>query len=170
MAAAEQKKSYQVIKQFKGLNTKANRTSIGEDEFSWIENVMPIGYANLKVVNNRSTVYTSGNVAVTFSNNVVHTSTVNVNNKDYILAFEQDGRAEYFNITDATKGNVAVAGTFSSSGVQSTQWKIDRALIIDPDKGYFTWDGNNTVAVGSVGVIGITNAGTGYTKIGRAHV
>ena len=164
MAAAEQKKSYQVIKQFKGLNTKANRTSIGEDEFSWIENVMPIGYANLKVVNNRSTVYTSGNVAVTFSNNVVHTSTVNVNNKDYILAFEQDGRAEYFNITDATKGNVAVAGTFSSSGVQSTQWKIDRALIIDPDKGYFTWDGNNTVAVGSVGVIGITNAGTGYTS------
>jgi hypothetical protein len=164
MAAAEQKKSYQVIKQFKGLNTKANRTSIGEDEFSWIENVMPIGYANLKVVNNRSTVYTSGNVAVTFSNNVVHTATVNVNNKDYILAFEQDGRAEYFNITNAVKGNVAVAGTFSNSGVQATQWKIDRALIIDPDKGYFTWDGNNTVAVGSVGVIGITNAGTGYTS------
>ena len=164
MAAAEQKKSYQVIKQFKGLNTKANRTSIGEDEFSWIENVMPIGYANLKVVNNRSTVYTSGNVAVTFSNNVVHTSTVNVNNKDYILAFEQDGRAEYFNITDGTTGNVAVSGTFSSSGVQATQWKIDRALIIDPDKGYFTWDGNNTVAVGSVGVIGLSNVGSGYTS------
>ena len=164
MAAAEQKKSYQVIKQFKGLNTKANRTSIGEDEFSWIENVMPIGYANLKVVNNRSTVYTSGNVAVTFSNNVVHTTSVNVNNKDYILAFEQDGRAEYFNITDGTTGNVAVSGTFSNSGVQATQWKIDRALIIDPDKGYFTWDGNNTVAVGSVGVIGLSNAGSGYTS------
>ena len=164
MAAAEQKKSYQVIKQFKGLNTKANRTSIGEDEFSWIENVMPIGYANLKVVNNRSTVYTSGNVAVTFSNNVVHTTSVNVNNKDYILAFEQDGRAEYFNITDGTTGNVAVSGTFSNSGVQATQWKIDRALIIDPSKGYFTWDGNNTVAVGSVGVIGLSNAGSGYTS------
>ena len=164
MAAAEQKKSYQVIKQFKGLNTKANRTSIGEDEFSWIENVMPIGYANLKVVNNRSTVYTSGNVAVTFSNNVVHTTSVNVNNKDYILAFEQDGRAEYFNITDGTTGNVAVSGTFSNSGVQATQWKIDRALIIDPSKGYFTWDGNNTVAVGSVGVIGLSNVGSGYTS------
>jgi hypothetical protein len=164
MAAAEQKKSYQVIKQFKGLNTKANRTSIGEDEFSWIENVMPIGYANLKVVNNRSTVYTSGNVAVTFSNNVVHTTSVNVNNKDYILAFEQDGRAEYFNITDGTTGNVAVSGTFSNSGVQATQWKIDRALIIDPNNGYFTWDGNNTVAVGSVGVIGLSNVGSGYTS------
>ena len=48
MAAAEQKKSYQVIKQFKGLNTKANRTAIEEDEFSWIENAQPIGYANIK--------------------------------------------------------------------------------------------------------------------------
>ena len=50
MANAEQKKSYQVVKQFKGLNTKANRTAITEDEFSWLENAMPIGYANLKVV------------------------------------------------------------------------------------------------------------------------
>ena len=43
MASAEQKKSYQVIKQFKGLDTKANRTALSEDEFSWIENVQPIG-------------------------------------------------------------------------------------------------------------------------------
>lgn len=164
MAAAEQKKSYQVVKQFKGLNTKANRTAIGEDEFSWIENAQPIGYANIKVTNNRSTVTDSGNAAVTFSNNVVHISSVNINNKDYILSFEADGRAEYFNITDSSKGNVAVSGTFSNSGVQCTQWKIDRALIIDPDKGYFTWDGNNVVAVGSVGIIGISNAGTGYTS------
>jgi hypothetical protein len=41
MAAAEQKKSYQVVKQFKGLNTKANRTAIDETEFSWIENAQP---------------------------------------------------------------------------------------------------------------------------------
>jgi hypothetical protein len=49
MAAAEQKKSYEVVKQFKGVNTKANRTAIGDDEFYWLENAMPIGYGNLKV-------------------------------------------------------------------------------------------------------------------------
>jgi hypothetical protein len=27
----------------------------------------------------------------------------------------------------------------------------------------FTWDGNNTVSVGSVGVIAVTNPGSGYT-------
>ena len=46
MAAVEQKKSYHVTKDFKGLNTKANRTAIQENEFAWIENVMPIGYSN----------------------------------------------------------------------------------------------------------------------------
>ena len=43
MAAAEQKKSYKVIKQFRGVNTKANRTALEDGEFSWLENAMPIG-------------------------------------------------------------------------------------------------------------------------------
>ena len=67
MAAAEQKKSYEVFKNFRGINTKANRTAIGDDEFSWLENVMPIGYGNLK------STPTYDNVgSITFSNNVVN--------------------------------------------------------------------------------------------------
>jgi len=31
-------------------------------------------------------------------------------------------------------------------------------------KGYSTWDGNNVVTIGSVGLIGITNGGSGYTS------
>ena len=164
MAAAEQKKSYQVIKQFKGVNTKANRTAIGEDEFAWLENVQPVGYANLKVTNSRSVVLNSSNAAVTFANTVSHLTSANINNKDYILAFEADGRAEYFDLNTLTKGNVAVTSTFSASGVETSQWKDERVLIIDPSKGYFTWDGNNTVFVGAVGPIAAVNAGTGYTS------
>lgn len=164
MAAAEQKKSYQVVKEFKGVNTKANRTAIDQGEFSWLENAMPIGYANIKIVNNRSAVVDSGNTAVTFANTVVYFSSANINVKDYVLAFEDNGRAEYFNITDGTKGNVAVTGTFSNTGVQISQWKDDRVLIADPVKGYFTWDGNSVVSVGSIGAIGISDGGTGYTS------
>ncbi len=50
MAAVEQKKSYHVTKDFKGLNTKANRTAIQENEFAWIENVMPIGYKGYNIL------------------------------------------------------------------------------------------------------------------------
>ena len=164
MAAAEQKKSYQVIKQFKGVNTKANRTSIDENEFAWLENAQPVGFGNLKVTNSRSAVLDSLGNAVTFSNTVVYLTTSNINNSDYVVAFQSDGRAEYFNLTNQTKGNVAVIGTFSSSGIETSQWKDERLLIADPSKGYFTWNGNNTVFVGAVGPIGAVNVGTGYTS------
>jgi hypothetical protein len=165
MAAAEQKKSYQVVKEFKGVNTKANRTAIDQTEFAWIENAQPIGFANIKIINNRSTVYDAGNTAVTFSNTVSGLFSCSINNKDYVLAFQADGRCEYFNVTDAAKGTVASAGTFSAAGVEVGQWKDERALILDPANGYYTWDGTNLVFVGSVGSIAVIAGGSGYTAI-----
>lgn len=164
MAAAEQKKSYQVIKQFKGLNTKANRTAIDDSEFSWIENAQPIGFGNIKIVPNYTTVKDSGNTAVVFSNTVVYLTSTNIGVKDYTVAFLDDGSAQYYDITNGVKGNVAPAGTFSVTGLNTTQWYNDRMLILDPKKGYFSWDGNNVVTIGSVGTIGIVNKGSGYTS------
>jgi hypothetical protein len=163
MAAAEQKKSYAVVKQFAGLNTKANRTAIKEEEFAWIENAMPIGYGNIKIVPAQTAVNTSGNVAVSFANTVTYLTSANINVEDYILAFEDNGRAEYFDLATSTKGNVAVAGTFSNSGVSIAQYKNERVMIGDPNKGLFTWDGNSVVSLGGVGLIGITDPGSGYT-------
>ena len=133
MAAAEQKKSYAVIKQFKGLNTKANRTAIDEDEFSWIENAMPVGFGNIKIVSSQTAVTDSGNTAVTFGNVVTSLTSCNLGLSDYILAFEANGRGEYFKIDSATKGNVAITGTFSSANVSTAQWKNEFVFIGDPD-------------------------------------
>jgi len=163
MAAAEQKKSYQVVKTFRGIDTQANRTAIKEDEFSWLENAQPIGYANLKIIPNYNTV-TIANTAVTWANTATTLTSGNVKLKDYVIAFQADGSAQYYNATDGTKGVVASAGTFSGAGVQTAQWKNDRILILDPSKGYFSWDGNNVVNIGSVGVIAVTNGGSGYVS------
>jgi hypothetical protein len=154
----EQKKSYQIVKQFKGLNTKANRTAIGEDEFSWLENAMPIGYANLKITPAQN------NLGITFANTVTGFFSVNINLVDYILAFQANGSCEYVNLQTNTKGTVASAGKFSGSGISVSQWKNTQALILDPTNGYFYWNGTNLVSVGSVGAIYITNGGTGYTS------
>ena len=121
MAAAEQKKSYQVVKAFKGLNTKANRTAIDENEFSWIENAQPIGSGNIKIVSNSTAVTNATNVAVTWSDDVIYLTNANLNISDYIVAFLENGSAEYFDIRNQTKGNVAVAGTFSNIGINATQ-------------------------------------------------
>ena len=158
----EQRKQYQVVKAFKALNTKANRTAIADEEFAWIENIQPIGFGNLKVVPQVANVTVSG-TPVTWSNTVQTLTSWNVNNQDYIFAFQSDGSAQYYNVTSGTTGNLANASTFSSTGVRVRQWKNDRIIISDPFKGYSTWDGTNLVTVGCISTIGITNAGAGYT-------
>lgn len=164
MAAQEQKKSYAVIKNFKGINTKANRTAIEDSEFSWIENAMPIGAGNIKVLQSQSQVYKTGNVAVTWSNTVVSLWSVNLNNKDYVMASEVNGALEYYDITSNTQGNVAIAGTFSNSGVQLSPYNSERIIIGDPSKGLFNWNGgsNSVVSIGSVGTLSVTNGGNNY--------
>lgn len=158
MAAAEQKKSYEVLKNFKGVNTKANRTAIGDDEFAWLENAMPIGYGNLKITP------TTSSLGVTFANTVVYMASCNINQIDYLIAFEQNGGAEYVRLDTNAKGTIAAAGTFSASGVNSAQWKNERILISDPSKGYYTWNGTDLIPIGSVGQVGIVSGGSGYTS------
>jgi len=164
MAAAEQKKSYAVIKNFKGLNTKANRTAIDEEEFSWIENAMPIGYGNIKIVPAQVTLKDGSNNAVSFANAVTSFESCNLGLSDYLLGFEANGRAQYYKIDTGTVANVGVTGTFSSANVSVAQYKNERVFIGDPDKGLFTWDGTDLINIGSVGTIGITNKGSGYTS------
>jgi len=159
----EQKKSYQVIKQFTTVNTKANRTAIDESEFSWLENAMPIGYSNLKITGQRSAVTNSAGNAVVFSANVTYLASVNLGLDDYVVAFKDDGSAQAFNLQSKTLITVGNAGKFSNSGMAISQWKNQQMLIMDPSKGYYVWDGNNTVFVGSVGQLALISGGSGYT-------
>ena len=46
--------------------------------------------------------------------------------------------------------------------MQIVQWKNDRILIIDPAKGYKTWNGTNLNSIGSVGSVTINNGGANY--------
>ena len=153
MATQEQKKDYKVSKEFGGINTKANRTSILETEFSWLENAMPVGHANLKIVAAPTAVGT-----VTFGSTVSYAMYANISTNNYYLAFQSDGRCEAVNIATNAKTTVAAASTFSSSGVQACQWNNTTILIIDPTNGYYQWNGTTLVKVGSLSFsLGLTN-------------
>ena len=159
MAALEQKKSYFVAKDFKGINVTNNRTAIGEGEFAWLENTQPIGFGNVKIVNAPDTIDT-----VTFANTVTYMASANIQNTEFLFAFQEDGSAQYVNIENNTQGNLAAANTFSNSNVQIVQWKNERILIIDPANGYKTWDGTDLVSIGSIGSVTINDPGTGYSN------
>jgi len=159
MAALEQKKSYFVSKDFKGINVKNNRTAIEEGQFAWLENAQPIGFGNIKIVNAPNNIG-----GVTFSNTVTYLASANINNDELLFAFQEDGSAQYVNIDTNTLGNIANANTFTNGGVQIVQWKNERVLIIDENNGYKTWDGTNLVDIGSVASVTVNNGGSNYVS------
>ena len=160
MAALEQRKSYFVSKDFKGVNVTNNRTAIGEGEFAWLENTQPIGFGNIRIINAPSNV-----AGVTFANTVSYMASANIQNTEFLFAFQEDGSAQFVNIETDTLGNLAASSTFSNANVQIVQWKNERILIIDPNNGYKTWDGTNLVDIGSVGAVTINDGGTNYTNV-----
>jgi hypothetical protein len=157
VATQEQKKDYHIIKDFDGVNTKANRTSIKETEFAWLENAMPIGHGNLRIVPAPTTVS-----SVTFGSTVYYAQYGDIGTTNYYIAFQTDGRCEAVNVATNAKVTIGAAGTFSASGVQSSQWNNTVIIIIDPTNGYFQWDGTNLVKVGSL-TFTLSGTGTGYT-------
>ena len=165
MASQEQQKRYTVLKTFGGINTKANRTAIRDDEFSWLENAMPIGDSNIKIVPAQSAVRDSTGNVVVFGNTVTYLTSTNINVSDYIVGFKLDGTAQAFNLNANVTSNVAIiAGTFSNANVSAAQWKNERLIIADPDNGLSSWNGANLVSIGSVGLIAVSNPGSGYTS------
>jgi len=162
MASAEQKKSYAVIKQFKGLDTKANRTAIDKDEFSWIENAMPVGPGNMRIIPTSSNVSNAGN-SVVFTSNVTTLYSANIKD-DYIVAFESDGSAQGYDLQGNAMVTIASAGTLSNANVSAAQYQNTDLFIGDPTNGLFDWNGTSLIPVGSVGLIAITNPGINYTS------
>ena len=162
MASAEQKKSYAVIKNFKGLDTKANRTAIDKDEFYWIENAMPIGAGNMRIIPTSSNVSNAGN-SVVFTSNVTALYSANIKD-DYVVAFESDGSAQGYDLQGNAMVTIASAGTLSNTGVAAAQYQNTDLFIGDPTKGLYDWNGTSLIPVGSVGLIAITNPGINYTS------
>lgn len=160
---AEQKKQYHVSKAFKGLNTKANRTAIEDDEFSWLENAQPIGSGNLKIV--PGAIPATANAAnVTLTGNVSsEMASVELLGKTYLACALDTGGVQFYDVNNQTVVTVASANTVGTSNITFAQFNNTDIIIADPNEGLFVYDGNVTVNLGAGGVIGMLNVGSGYT-------
>jgi hypothetical protein len=159
MAALEQKKSYFVAKDFKGINSTNNRTAIGEGEFSWLENTQPIGFGNVRIVNAPDTIDT-----VTFANTVTYMASANIQTRSFCLPFNKTALRSTSTLKTIRRATSPQPTPFPNSNVQIVQWKNERILIIDPANGYKTWDGTDLVSIGSIGSVTINDPGTGYSN------
>lgn len=151
-------KKEHIFRDFGGINTQAYRTSIKDNEFSWLENVMPIGHGNMQCLPAVTASLATINPDIAY-----YMTSGNIAGVDYVFMFCTNGAAYQINTISYAVVKFAVSGTFSSSGVQATQWKNERLLIIDPVKGYFTWDAITLTQINNqVQIVTLTAYGSGY--------
>jgi hypothetical protein len=154
-----QKKDHS-FRDFSGINTQSSRTTIEDNEFAWIENVIPIGHGNLVAVPNVSAVLATWSPSIAYLQ-----QSENLNNVDYDYVLTTDGAGYQVNLTNYSVTKFAPGATFSASGATITQWENIQIVIVDPVKGYFSWNGTTlTNWNGIVQTLTITAIGTGYTS------
>lgn len=150
------------LKDFLGVNTQATRTAIAENQFSWLENVYPVGYANLRVLP-----FQGAAVATIAGGAANYWKYVNINNTDFLIVTTTTGAVFAVNLASYAVTAVKVAGTLTGT-VSIAQWKNDRVLFI-ASNGYFDWDGTTWTSNG--GVTSAPSAGsTIATFAGRVWV
>lgn len=137
---------------FGGVNTQASRYALPANDFSWLENVMPVGAGNLRCVPAPSAVK-----ATLTGEAINYWMSANINSTDYAFAFCASGAAYQIRLSDYAVTKFAVAGTFQPTGVVACQWKNERICIIDSVAGYMDWNGT-TLTVIAAGTKGTTIA------------
>src|SRR5215831_3220286 len=102
-------KKFFTLQQFGTLNTKATRPSIGDQEFSWIENMMPIGDGNLRAMySDGPSIYTAG-AGLT----IIYYYFFNIGSSTYAAVFLSDGTAVQVNTSTGTTVDISTTpGTF----------------------------------------------------------
>jgi hypothetical protein len=149
---------------FAGLNTKASRPAIGDQECSWIDNFMPLG------ANNARTMYDIGDDLYTASGlTICFFGFGNIADRSVCMVVLSDGSMVEVNV--ATGGVVAAAGngTFlnpTTAEIGLAQWGSQYILLIAPQSnGYFIWDGDSLFFAQTLGPQPVLdNSGAGYTS------
>jgi hypothetical protein len=157
------------VRDWKGVNIQANRTGLQEDEFFWLENILPIGHANLHCMPHQGNPIATLPVA-----GLSYWSYANINNIDYLYCFMANGAAYQVQLSNGANVVVGNAGTFTLPAAIA-QWKNERIIIVAAN-GVWDWNGttlnNDTAAFAITAKIdnGAGGAGTTLTVTVTAGV
>jgi hypothetical protein len=151
------------LAEFEGLNTQAARQSIGDQEFAWLENLMPVTDGELRSIpSNGAATYTSS-----AGTTVVYMIDYNIGATTYRAIFQSDGTAYQLNIATGLSTTISTTpGTFYNGTVlpACAQWGSQGIVIVGTITGddYWAWDGTTLYAAGSASPSWL-NGGTSTT-------
>lgn len=153
------------ISQYKGFNSKAQRPAIDDNEFYWLQNMMPIGAGNLRTLySNGTSIYTAAGGLT-----IVSTEFYNIGANNYCAIFLSDGTADQVNTaTNVVTHISATPGTFYGGGTSYpdlAQYGNSGVVIVSSSVGanaYWAWDGTTLFAPGAASPTWL-NGGTATT-------
>lgn len=165
----EEQPTAQVVENFAGINTKASRPGIGNEEFAWLQNFMPIGPQNLRTMYDKgATLYTAPNP---LQDTIVFTYAFNIGSTSYQAVFLSNGTAYQVNrATQAITTISATPNTFYVAGgalPHCAQWQSKFLVIVTTaqDNGYWLWNGSSLFGAGTLSPeVVVTGLGSGYTS------
>jgi hypothetical protein len=130
------------LSEFKGLNTKAQRPAIDDQEMYVCENWMPIGPANLRTMPGKgAAIYTAA-----AGKTIVWNFQFNIGSTAYSAVFLSDGTGYQVRLSDGAITTMSsVPNLFYNGGdlPHAVQWANNGILIVSTAvaNGYWAWDG-----------------------------
>ena len=154
------------LENYKGINTQAQRVAIEDDEFSWLENFIPIGPGNLRTVySNGTPIYTAAN-----GRTIIAMFHYDIGANQYMAVFLDNGTADQVDLSSNIVTHISsTANTFYNGGATlpcACQWQSTYLVIVSQASanGYWLWDGTTLFKPGGLSpFVNITNSGSGYT-------
>lgn len=151
------------LDKFATLNTKAARPSIGDQEFSWIENMMPIGDGNLRAMpSNGSAIYTApGGLTI------IYAYFYNIGSTNYGAFFLNDGTAVQVNTSTLAQMTISAnpgqffpgSAALNNPAPAASQYGQSGIVIVTTASvnGYYAWDGTTLFSPGDAAPNWLTN-------------
>lgn len=159
--------SFFEFSKFDGLNTKAKRPGIDDQQSPWMENWFPIGAYNLR------TMYGKGSnlFSATGGKTIVYLYPYNIGTTPFIFICYNNGAGSQINVNTGVETVISATVGLFYSGTnlpQGAQWGSQYLQIVSStaSNGYFIWDGTILYSPGSIGPFAtpdIIQGGTGYT-------
>jgi hypothetical protein len=146
----EEPRRTKIFRKFKGVVNNSARLALPEDAWSYLENMQPIGDANVQTV---------ANISASLYNYTTHfiywAQYVNILGFDYLINFSTDGFVYAYSINSGT--NTQIGSGFSGSGSRCDQWKNTELLVVDAS-GYYNWNGAGVLTL--ISGAGVPSSGT----------